>query len=361
MKNFSGKIAFIVGGASGAGLGQAKLFGGLGMKVSIADVRQSAIDTALAELKSLGIQAAGYQVDITDEKWYTAVADAAERQWGGPPHLVIHTAGVNSFGPAEASTFADYKWIVGVNLYGPINSCVIWVPRILKAYKDDIKAGKTEAALAFVSSMGAFDGYDTDAPYSVSKAGLNNLAYSYYKALKKYGIHVVVQCPANINSNIGEAIKTRPADLADSGYYTSEGTINMLKSIHATGIDPVKLAEYMKFALENEIPISLPFEGDDPAAMMRSSYDTQIKWASLKGMEEIKKAEEERAEMFRKMREEGGGPGGPGGPGGGRPGGPGPGGPGGGFGGPPQSDIPMETFGQAKPELDWVDEGSRKK
>ena len=32
MKEFAGKITFITGGASGAGLGQAKLFGGLGAK-----------------------------------------------------------------------------------------------------------------------------------------------------------------------------------------------------------------------------------------------------------------------------------------------------------------------------------------
>jgi NAD(P)-dependent dehydrogenase (short-subunit alcohol dehydrogenase family) len=49
MKNFSGKIAFITGGASGAGLGQAKLFGGLGAKVTIVDIRQEAIDRAVAD------------------------------------------------------------------------------------------------------------------------------------------------------------------------------------------------------------------------------------------------------------------------------------------------------------------------
>ncbi|MCL2408711.1 MAG: hypothetical protein FWC96_03750 [Oscillospiraceae bacterium] len=40
MKNFSGKIAFITGGASGAGLGQAKVFAKAGMKVTIADMRR---------------------------------------------------------------------------------------------------------------------------------------------------------------------------------------------------------------------------------------------------------------------------------------------------------------------------------
>ena len=44
MKDFKGKVAFITGGASGAGLGQAKVFSEAGMKVVIADVRQDHID-----------------------------------------------------------------------------------------------------------------------------------------------------------------------------------------------------------------------------------------------------------------------------------------------------------------------------
>jgi NADP-dependent 3-hydroxy acid dehydrogenase YdfG len=53
--------------------------------------------------------------------------------YGTPPQLVIQTAGVNAFGPAEASTYEDYEWIVGVNLYGVINGMVTFVPRMIKA------------------------------------------------------------------------------------------------------------------------------------------------------------------------------------------------------------------------------------
>ena len=59
MIEFAGKITFITGGASGAGLGQAKLFGGLGAKITIVDIRQEAIEKAVAELKYLGIDALG--------------------------------------------------------------------------------------------------------------------------------------------------------------------------------------------------------------------------------------------------------------------------------------------------------------
>jgi NAD(P)-dependent dehydrogenase (short-subunit alcohol dehydrogenase family) len=357
MKNYAGKIAFITGGASGAGLGQAKLFGGLGAKVTIVDIRQEAIDKALEELKALGIKALGIKMDLTNRAEYIAAADKAEAHWGGPPHLLFNTAGVNTFGPAEASTFEDFDWVLGVNLHGVINGLVIFVPRMIKAYGGKDGVPKEEAHVCVVSSMGAFDGYGTDAPYSVSKAAVNNLAYSYYDALKPYGIGVTVQCPANINSNIGEAIKTRPAHLSNSGYYTSEGTINMLKSIHASGIDPVRLAEAMKYAIDNGLPICVPAYGgaDGPltSPLGETTFKKFIQWSSPEGMQQLQKDADEQASRmaeFRKQMEEQRKkweeehPGEP------YPAPPSP------FGGGAPSDpnVPMETFGQARPDLDWV-------
>jgi NAD(P)-dependent dehydrogenase (short-subunit alcohol dehydrogenase family) len=363
MKNYSGKIAFITGGASGAGLGQAKLFGGLGAKITIVDIRQEAIDKAVAELKSLGIDAIGIQMDLTNREQYIAAADKAEKHWGGPPHLLFNTAGVNSFGPAEASTFEDFDWILGVNLGGVINGLVIFVPRMIKAYGGSNGVPREEAHICIVASMGGFDGYSTDAPYSVSKAGVINLGISYYEALKPYGIGVTVQCPMNIKSNIGEAIKTRPAHLQNTGYYTSEGTMNMLKSIHATGMDPVHLAETMKYSMENGLPICMPVYNGQPdqlverSAMVEQIYNKMLNWMTVEGMDKIKKDAEEqqkrqadmmaqfakqREEFLKKWNEE-------------HPGEEPPAPPSFGFGAAPRDpSVPMETFGQARPDLNWV-------
>jgi NAD(P)-dependent dehydrogenase (short-subunit alcohol dehydrogenase family) len=334
MKDFAGKIAFITGGASGAGLGQAKLFGGLGAKVTIVDIRQEAIDRAVAELKGLGVDVLGIRMDLTNREEYQAAADKAEKHWGAPPQLLIQTAGVNTFGPAEASTFEDYDWVLGVNLHGVVNGMVIFVPRMIKAYSIVSGTVNREGGhIGIVSSMGAFDGFATDAPYSVSKAAVLNLGLSYYDALKPYGIGVTVQCPANINSNIGEAIKTRPAHLRNTGYYTSEGTMNMLKSIHAQGMDPVELAEHLKYAMENGLPISLPH--DPEAKMVRRSLEKVINFSTVEGMEKQREEERRMAEMMKDM---GGSP----------------------FGAPDPKFGPVEIFGQARPDLDWVDPMKKK-
>jgi NAD(P)-dependent dehydrogenase (short-subunit alcohol dehydrogenase family) len=48
MENLEGKVAFITGGASGVGLGQAKVFSAAGCRVVIADIRQDHLDEALS-------------------------------------------------------------------------------------------------------------------------------------------------------------------------------------------------------------------------------------------------------------------------------------------------------------------------
>ena len=267
MKDFAGKIAFITGGASGAGLGQAKVFAKAGMKVAIADFRMDALHNAVKEI----VEFAGCDVsdvlpicvDLTDRVAYTKAADSVEKIFGGPPHLLIQTAGNNSFGPIEASTFDDFDWVMSVCLDHVVNGLVIFVPRMIRAYGGTDGVPREEFHVAATSSMGACLAGPGTGPYSAAKAAVNNLMYSYAESLRIYGAGSTVLCPYNINSNIGETELYRPEHLRNSGYNISEGTIAHLRSVHAVGIDPVELAEILKEAIENRRVLVLPFRTHD--------------------------------------------------------------------------------------------------
>ena len=251
MKDFRDQIAFITGGASGAGFGQAQVFGRAGAKVVIADVRSAAIEKALADLKAEGIAAHGIVLDITDRAAYARAADEVERVFGAPPTLLFNTAGVNSFGPVENSTYDDYDWIVGVNLGGVVNGMITFVPRM-------IKAGKP-GHIVTVSSLGGLMGSAFAAPYSAAKAAAVNLMESYRLSLEKYGIGVSVVCPANIKSNIAEASKLRPAQFGHSGYVENADSIASLHSIHIHGMEPVELATHIKRGIEENQLYIIPY------------------------------------------------------------------------------------------------------
>lgn len=248
MKDLNGQLAFITGGASGAGLGQAKIFGRAGSEVVIADVRAEAIDIALADLRSEGIRAHGIVLDIMDREAFAHAADEVESVFGRAPTILSNTAGVNSFGPIERSTYDDFDWIIGVNLNGVINGMVTFVPRMI--------AAGVPGHIVTVSSLGGFMGSALAGPYSAAKAATINLMEGYRQGLERHGIGVSVCTPANIRSNIAEASKLRPAQFGTSGYVENEDSIASLHSIHQHGLDPEKLGEaIMKGIQENALYI----------------------------------------------------------------------------------------------------------
>ncbi len=278
MKDFAGKIAFITGGASGAGFGQAQIFSEAGMKVVIADVRQDHLDEAMAYFKEKKAPAHAIKLDVTDRAGYAAAADEVEKVFGEAPDLLVLTAGVNVFGPAEASTYDDYDWVVGVCFGGVVNGLVTFVPRM-------IKKGKGGHVAATVS-WGAFGAGPMTAPYSAAKAGVLNLLESYLVALKPYGIGVTALCPANIRSRIYEAATIgRPEQFKNTGYNVTEETQQLLASIHANGMDPRVLADWMKKGIENEQFIVAPYPSGP--RMVQMALERFVDYASPEGMKRL--------------------------------------------------------------------------
>jgi len=334
MKDFAGKLAFITGGASGAGFGQAQIFSEAGMKVIVADVRQDHIDNAAAYFKDKGAEVHFIKLDVMDRDGWAAAADETERVFGTTPDLFIQTAGVNAFGPVEASTFEDFDWVVGVNFGGVVNGLITFVPRMIKANKGG-HISTTISLAAFIASSGV-------APYTAAKTATLNLMESYYQALKPYGIEVSAMIPANIRSNINDAVlKTRPEHLKNTGYNVTEETVEyMYENMQAYGIEPRVLAERHKKGIEDGVFLIVPYPSG--AKIFERNLQRWAMYTSLEGMKEL----EER--MTRPMTEE-------------------------------QRNLMLETEGydralltpaksreevgvvMAKKELDWVDEAKRVK
>jgi NAD(P)-dependent dehydrogenase (short-subunit alcohol dehydrogenase family) len=297
MKDFAGKVCFITGGASGAGFGQAKVFSEAGCKVVIADIRQDHIDEALSYFKTQpGAQVHGIKLDITDRKAYAKAADEVEKVFGEPPQLLFNTAGVNAFGPAEASTFEDFDWVIGVDLFGVINGIVTFLPRMIKAGKG--------GHIAAVASMGGFMASSGCTPYSVAKAGVIMLMECYLQALKPYGIGITCVCPGGIKSNIDQSALTRPKSLANTGYNTDEKTMAFEHTIYQTvGIEPVELAKMLKQAIEDEQFILVPMP--HPEEMLRSTMERFADYALPDGMKRYQEKQMKRMQEMMKNAPQG--------------------------------------------------------
>ncbi len=278
MTDFKGKVAFITGGGSGAGFGIAQIFSEAGCKVVVADVRQDHLDRAMEHFKSKNADAYPILLDVTDKQAYIAAADEVERVYGTPPQILIQCAGVNSFGPAEASTYEDYEWIVGVNLFGIINGMVTFVPRM-------IKAGLGGHIVA-ISSLGGLGPCATTAPYSCSKAAVINLMETYYESLVPYGIGVTCFCPGNMNTNIHEASLTRPEHLRNSGYYESPEVMEAYRLHNVLGMDIREVGRQVMKGVEQGVVICIPYE--DREEIIRGEMQRMIDYCTPEGMKKLK-------------------------------------------------------------------------
>ncbi|MBC2651163.1 SDR family NAD(P)-dependent oxidoreductase [Novosphingobium flavum] len=208
MQNLPGKTAFVTGGASGVGLGIAKALLGAGMNVTIADIRQDHLDEGLAELGG-GDNVLALKLDVTDRAAYAAAADAVEARFG-KIHLLVNNAGVAVVGPTELATFADWDWVMGVNLGGVINGIVTILPRILSHGEG--------GHIVNTSSMSGLVPVGGTAIYSSAKSAVMTMMECMRPELESRGVICSAFCPGAVQSNIAEAGKTRPDDLAETGY-----------------------------------------------------------------------------------------------------------------------------------------------
>src|SRR5690606_32780724 len=101
MTDFAGRTAFVTGGANGVGIGIVRNLLGEGAKVAIADIRQDAIDAALATLDNREVM--GVRLDVMDRTGFAAAADRVEAEFG-PVSLVFNNAGINLFQTIEDSS-----------------------------------------------------------------------------------------------------------------------------------------------------------------------------------------------------------------------------------------------------------------
>jgi NAD(P)-dependent dehydrogenase (short-subunit alcohol dehydrogenase family) len=251
MKDLAGKVAFITGGGSGVALGQAKAFAAAGMKIVIADIRRDHLDAAVAWFQEQKLPVHGIQLDITDRKAYAAAADETEKTFG-PVQLLCNTAGVSQFGPVQQATFDDWDWQMSVNLGGMINGVQTFVPRMLKH--------ALGAHIVNTASMAGFLPLPGCAIYCTTKFAVRGLSECLQLDLAPAGIGISVLCPGAVNTNIHEAVLTRPKHLSNTGYYGADPAVmKSLKEVIAPGYDPVELGEIVVRAVQANQLYVIPY------------------------------------------------------------------------------------------------------
>ena len=204
MRNITGKVAFITGGASGMGLAMARSFAAAGMKVAIADVEQDALDRVKAEFNASNAEVITLQVDVTDRAAMEAAADATEAAFD-KVHVLVNNAGVAVGGSLDQMSYEDWDWVMGVNLDGVVNG--------LQAFVQRIKAHGEGGHVVNTASLAGHFAIPGLGVYTATKYAVVGISETLRADLKQHDIGVSVLCPGVVNTNIFDSGRNRPSHL----------------------------------------------------------------------------------------------------------------------------------------------------
>ena len=118
--DFSERTVFVAGGTSGINRGIAVGFAKAGAAVGVLSRSEEKVTSTVAELESLGVQAAGFAADVRDA---AAVNEALASAAGalGPFDVLVSGAAGNFPAPALGMSEKGFRSVVDIDLVGTFN------------------------------------------------------------------------------------------------------------------------------------------------------------------------------------------------------------------------------------------------
>lgn len=202
MQDLEGKVAVVTGAASGIGRAVSGKLAGRGMKLVLADIEAGPLDAYAAELRDRGVDAVAVPTDVSDGAAVATLRDAALDAFG-TVHVVHNNAGVGGGGPIWTIGEDDWKWVLGVNLWGVIHGIRVFVPLLVEQGEGHVVNTASMAGLLSSPFMG---------PYNASKHAVVTISETLFADLRLSGspVGVSVLCPGFVQTRIHESHRNRP-------------------------------------------------------------------------------------------------------------------------------------------------------
>lgn len=238
LREVAGKVAFITGGSSGIGLGQARAFHEAGMKVVIGYIRDDQLDEALAHFTSGPDRVHAIKVNVTDRDAMRAAADEIEARFGAI-HLVSNNAGIAMLSPLSEVDHASFDQVVSVNFTGVFNGIREFLPRMrLHGEGGHIVSTSSMAGLLALGGGGA---------YAATKFAVVGMMEALRTELDdaRAGIGVSVFCPGPVNTNAHEISKNLSASFEEEAVIPKDVAANeaFIQALNPRAMDPLEAGQ----------------------------------------------------------------------------------------------------------------------
>ncbi len=191
------KVAIITGGARGIGKEMALFFAREGARICICDISDESIQTAVKDIESIGAEALGVKVDVTNFSQVEEMAQKALDKFS-KIDILINNAGITRDNLLLRMKEEDWDAVLNVNLKGTFN-CTKAVSKIMIKQR----SGK----IINIASIIGITGNAGQANYASAKAGIIGFTRAVAKEVASRGITVNAIAPGFIDTSMTQKLE----------------------------------------------------------------------------------------------------------------------------------------------------------
>ncbi|MCH9682377.1 MAG: SDR family oxidoreductase [Deltaproteobacteria bacterium] len=211
MERFFDRVAVVTGSGSGIGRALAHSLAARGCNLALADIDADGLAETARQVEATGRRVTTHEVDVSDRARMEAFAQQVE-QAHGRADILINNAGVTVSATLEEQSLDDFAWVVGVNLWGVVHGCKMFLPLLRR---------QDEASIVNLSSMFGLIGVPRQTSYCATKFAVRGFSEALAVELAKTSVRVMSVHPGGIRTNIaksaryrGDSVRTRDKTVA---------------------------------------------------------------------------------------------------------------------------------------------------
>jgi len=170
VRRLDGRVAVVTGAGSGIGRATAEALQREGCHLALVDVVPERLEAVRAALGAAERRVTVHVADVADRDRMQALSEEVLAEHGSV-HVLVNNAGVTVGRSFADHSWDDLDWVFGIDLWGVIHGCKVFLPHLLRA---------DEAHIVNVSSLAGFVAFPLQSSYSAAKCAV----YGFSDALR---------------------------------------------------------------------------------------------------------------------------------------------------------------------------------